>query len=180
MIFEKKFKEQMRIDTKENNMHRGKSWLTPKEAGEILGMTGRNVTNLIKKGKIRADKDEDGRYFIEKSEFFRVYPDALEKENERNAKNSSEGSAVKLLEEKLNHMQELLSERKRQNEFLVEQLNNFTQEKKGLIESINAHTRLLEYKETQNKTLDTKDKPSELSEAKDGNFLNWRKLFKKK
>jgi len=31
-------------------------------------------TNIIKKGKLSAHRDESGQYFIDKSEFFRVYP----------------------------------------------------------------------------------------------------------
>lgn len=130
-------------------MSNEKPWLTPKEAGVLLNMTGRNVTNLIHKGKISASKDEDGRYYIDRTEIYRVYPHVFKAERERNEKKPAENVSLKLLEEKVNLLQELISEKKKQNEFLIEQLQNATTEKSKMLDSINSQARLLEYKETR-------------------------------
>jgi len=132
-----------------------RNWLTCKEAGALLNFTQRHVLNLIKKGKISAEKDEDGKFYIQKSEFFRVYPHLMQVEIDRNSENSVEQGVNKVLEERIRHLQEMVDEKKKQNEFLTEQLSNFTQEKSKMLDAINSHTRLLEFKETSGKSHST-------------------------
>lgn len=133
-------------------MNKEKTWLTCREASVLLNYTQRHMINLIKKGKITADKDEDGKYYINKSEFFRVYPNAMKVEVDGTSEKSMEGHARKLLEEKIRHLQEIVDEKKKQNEFLTEQLSNFTHEKSKMLDAINSHARLLEFKETTGKS----------------------------
>lgn len=128
-----------------------RSWLTCREAGKILNYTQRHILNLIKNGKISADKDDDGRYYIQKAELYRVYPHILEVEKDRSAKKPDGKNTLKFLEEKIRHLEEMVGEKSKQNEFLVEQLNNFTQEKSKMLEAINSNARLLEFKETSGK-----------------------------
>jgi len=129
-------------------MNNEKIWLTPKEAGDLIDMTSRNVTNLIRDGKIKAERDESGRFHIQKSEFYRVFPRALDSEIERNLKKMPpENTASKLLEEKNNHLMELIKEKAKQIDFLKEQLDNFNQEKSKMLDAISIHARLLEYKQ---------------------------------
>ena len=58
------------------------------ECAKLLGITSRAVQKYIKEGKISAVKNEKGRYEIDKSEFYRVFPDAYisEKPPEKYAK----------------------------------------------------------------------------------------------
>lgn len=146
-----------------------KSWVTCKEAAVILNYTQRHIINLIKKGKISAERDENGKHVIQKAELFRVYPDAFPKEIEETEKNIFGYENKRLLEEKIKHLQELLEEKRRQNDFLTQQLNNFTEEKLKLIETINGHIRLLEYKESSEKIIRDKTQP----------IPKWKSLFKK-
>jgi len=129
-----------------------KTWLTCREAGKLLNCTQRHVLNLIKKGKLSADRDDTGKYFIQKSEFFRAYPDAMGVEIDGNSAKSPGNEDMRLLEEKIRHLEEIAEERKRQTDFLKEQLSNFTAEKSKMLDAINSHTRLLEYKETNGKS----------------------------
>lgn len=136
-------------------MNNEKNWLSCKEAARLLNITQRHVGNLIGKGKFRAEKNDDGKFIIMKSEFFRVYPYLLTIENDRNDENSLEQGTKKVMEEKIRHLQEMIDEKRKQNEFLIEQLSNFTNEKSKMLDAINSHTRLLEYKETSAKTIHT-------------------------
>lgn len=152
-------------------MSEEKVWLSCKQAAELLNCTDRNITTLIARGKLSAKKDENGKYFIQKAEFFRVYPEAIKREKERSDENLGGKYSIKLLEERVRHLQEMIDEKKKHNDFLVQQLNNYTDEKSKMLEAINSHTRLLEYKETIDKS-----KGEFLGEKKGS---NWRWPFKK-
>lgn len=136
-----------------------KSWLTCKEVAVLLNFTQRHIHNLINSGKLSAERDESGKFYINKSEFFRVYPETMSIRKPRNgAKSALKSTAkfpeekgqetTKFLEEKVRHLQEMVAEKNRHNDFLVEQLSNFTQEKSKMLDAITSHTRLLEHKET--------------------------------
>ncbi|PJD92485.1 MAG: hypothetical protein CK426_05430 [Legionella sp.] len=45
-------------------------------ASEIGGCSARHIQSLIKKGRLFAKRDDRGNYHIDKSEFYRVVPDA--------------------------------------------------------------------------------------------------------
>ncbi len=128
-------------------MKDGKNFLTCKEAADIAGYTQRHILNIIKKGTLSATRDESGQYFIDKSEFYRVYPKANIVVTTGNTSKSSDDSSKKLLEEKIRHLEELIKEKNKMNEFLTEQLQNFTFEKTKMLEAITSHTRLLEHKD---------------------------------
>ncbi len=138
----------MEIFGRREKMKIEKSWLTCREAASLLNYTQRHIVNLIKKGKLSADKDENGKYFIEKSEFFRVYPNATKGEPPRTEEKPAGNNSLEFLEEKIRHLQELVQEKNKHNEFLAHQLDNFTHEKSKMLEAINSHARLLEYKES--------------------------------
>lgn len=146
-----------------------KTWLTCKEAALLLNCTQRHVLNLIKKKNISADRDEAGKYFIHKSEFFRVYPHAMSVENERNEEKFGGNEAMKVLEEKVRHLQEMVDEKKKQNEFLLGQLDINTNEKSKMLDAINNHARLLEFKETGGKA------PSSADEKRGFNWWPFKK-----
>lgn len=150
-----------------------KTWLTCKEAAILLNFTQRHILNLINKGKISAERDETGKYFIQKAEFFRVFPEALQVEPDGKDAKSLEKDTTKVLEEKIRHLQEMVDEKKKQNDFLTQQLNHFTEEKSKMLDAIASHTRLLEFKETSGKSY-TSSKENKISK----NFDWWP--FKKR
>jgi excisionase family DNA binding protein len=123
--------------------------MTPKQAAVLLGCTARNVQNLISKGKISATR-EDGKWFIEKSEFFRVFPEAFKRSEEGNDTNKAIKSAR--IEVENDYLKEMAVQKDREIEFLRNQLESFTKEKSQMLEAITHHTRLLEHIEGPKKS----------------------------
>lgn len=121
------------------------SWLTPKQAGKLSGYTGRHITNLIIKGRLSATK-EDGKYYIDKSEFFRVFPDAHLKEQHGNSAEKAEEKAR--IEMENNLLREMSSQKDKEIEFLRNQVENVAIEKSKMLEAIVNQTRILEYQKT--------------------------------
>ena len=148
-----------------------KPWLTCREVSVLLGCSQRHVLNLIKKKNISVNRDESGKYFIDKSEFYRVYPDVMNQEKPGTTTKTIEDSTMKLLEEKIKHLEAMIDEKNKHSEFLKEQLSNFTDEKSKLLDAINGHTRLLEYKESN-----AKPNHSVKTDC-DKKSFRWSKLF---
>lgn len=118
------------------------SSLSTRMAAEIAGCSARHIQSLIKKGKLSASRDDGGNYLIDKSEFYRVFPDAHTKRSQAN--NDSDGSRI-VLEIEVQHLKELLAEKSKQNEFLYKQLEAATTEKIILLETLSSNQKLLEH-----------------------------------
>lgn len=118
------------------------SLLSTREAAEIAGYSARHIQGMIKKGKLSATRDDGGNYLIEKSEFYRVFPDA---HNKRSGANNSDESSRIVLEKEVQHLKEMLAEKSKQNEFLHKQLETATIEKTILLETLNSNQKLLEH-----------------------------------
>lgn len=132
-----------------------KTYLTCKDIAKLLNVTHRHVLNVLAKKNISTEKDDSGKHIVQKSEFFRVFPNLMNVENTGKDGKSQGNQDMKLMEEKIRHLQEMLDEKKKQNEFLMAQIsvNDLKQEK--MLDALNGHTRLLEFKETgksENKT----------------------------
>jgi len=121
------------------------SFLTPKQAGDLAGYTARHMLNIIKSGKLTATR-EDGNYYIDKAEFFRVFPEAHKKMEQRNARNITDEQARIEAEIENKFLRESIIDKEKQNEYLKQQLENFTHEKNKLIDVLHSNTRLLEHK----------------------------------
>lgn len=119
------------------------AFLSPSSAAKLAGFSSRHITNLITKGKLSATK-EDGKYKIEKSEFFRLFPDAHKKEKESDP-NSKDMEKARMEVENM-MLKEMSSQKDREIQFLRSQLETFNQEKSQMLEAINHHARLLEHK----------------------------------
>lgn len=124
-------------------MSENSSLLSTREAAEISGFSARHIQNIIKKGKLSATRDEGGNYLIDKSEFYRVFPDT---HNKGNTENGDEDSTRTVLEIKIQHLKEMLAEKNKQNEFLQRQLETASAEKTMLLETLSSNQKLLEYK----------------------------------
>ena len=103
-----------------------------KQAAKLIGCSTRHVQKQIKDGRLSATRDKGNKYLIDKSEFYRVYPDLMV----RSATNRSESvreqddSQVKLLKE--------------ENAFLKEQLNVANNEKKLILSALDNAQRLID------------------------------------
>ena len=93
-------------------------------------------------GKLSAVRVNGGNYLIDKSEFFRVFPDA---NTQRKVANTSEQSSRTVLEVEVKYLKEMLAEKTKQNEFLYKQLEVANTEKSALIETISSNQKLLEH-----------------------------------
>ena len=116
-------------------------WFSCKEAAEALNFTQRHIVNLIKKGKLKAEY-ENGKYIIPKDDFFRVFPHAIKQEENKNV----ESAVIKFLEEKICYLEEIIVEKRKENEFLREQLNRATSEKSKMLDTLNGYIKFLERK----------------------------------
>lgn len=113
--------------------------LSTREAAELLGCSARKIQKLIAQGKLCAHRDDTGSYKIDKSEFYRVFPETFPREEMRTeATNGEQNERTRLLEEQVKFLKEM-------NCLLKEQLDNATSEKGKLIDTLNSNQRLLEY-----------------------------------
>jgi hypothetical protein len=138
------------------------SWLTPNQAGELIDLTGRQIQNLIKSGKIPGTK-EDGRYYINKSDLFRIYPKAFAHENAMNTTRIDTEIVRKEHENEL--LKQLVRQTEKEVEFLRNQLLVSNREKEKMLDTITVNTRLLEHKKGY--------------EEEKNNPLKWLNIFKK-
>lgn len=152
-----------------------KTYLTCKDIAKLLGVTHRHVLNVLSKKNISTEKDESGKHIVQKSEFFRVFPKLMNKEQSGTEEKSDGNQAMKLMEEKIRHLQEMLDEKKKQNEFLMGQISLGDDKQTKMLDAINAHSRLLEFKEA---TKSTAELPSS-SSGKAGKKFSIKKLFGK-
>jgi DNA-binding transcriptional MerR regulator len=118
------------------------SLLGTRMAAEIAGCSARHIQSLIKKGRLSASRDDSGNYLIDKSEFYRVFPDAHTK---RIVTHNDEFGSRTALEVEVKYLKEMLTEKANQNEFLHKQLEAANTEKSALIETITSNQKLLEH-----------------------------------
>lgn len=131
-------------------MSENNSVINTREAAKILECTARHIQNLIKNGRISASRDECGNYVIDKSEFYRVFPDSY---NKRSKAKSEEDISRITFEMEIKHLKAMLEEKTKQNDFLYKQLDTITIEKTMLIETLNSNQKLLENQNPKRKKI---------------------------
>ncbi len=119
------------------------SWLTPKQAGALAGFTARHIQKLISSGKLSATR-EDGKYYIDKSEFFRVFPGAHR--DERGGSISTNTAEIDRLRFEIEMLKQLNSQKDKEVDFLREQVLSISHEKLKMLDTLASTTRLLEHK----------------------------------
>ena len=104
-----------------------------KQAAELIGCSTRHVQKQINDGRLSATRDKGKKYLIDKSEFYRVYPDLMVRTATNKAEVVSEQDdfRVKLLKE--------------ENAFLKEQLSAVNNEKKQILSALDNAQRLIEF-----------------------------------
>ena len=105
--------------------------ISAKEASEIAGCSIRKIQKMVKSGAISAQRGDGGKYLIDKSEFYRVFPDLMERPAAKPVREPSE-QEIRLLRE--------------QNGFLKEQLQIANEEKKSLLKTLESIQKLIELK----------------------------------
>ena len=66
------------------------SFMSTREAAKEAGYSPRQLQNYITSGKLSATRGSDGKYLIDRSEFYRVFPDAYKQKSQENTKEISE------------------------------------------------------------------------------------------
>ena len=133
------------------NISANNSSITTKEAAEASGFSTRHIQKLITRGKLSAIRDNGKNYLINKSEFYRVFPTAHINEQARIHAHNDDNSSRTVLEAEVRHLQAMLAEKNKQNEFLHQQLEAATTEKAALLESLKSNQNFLEHQETTRK-----------------------------
>jgi excisionase family DNA binding protein len=118
-------------------MDEKESRLDVKQAAELVGCSTRHIQKIIKNGTLSAYRDKGNKYLIDKSEFYRIFPDL----KPRTSTETGEQEDNQLL---------FLKE---QNEFLKEQLEYAHSEKKSLLSALENAQRMIEYKPVKRKRL---------------------------
>ena len=104
-----------------------------KQAAKLIGCSTRHVQKQIKEGRLSATRDKGNKYLIDKSEFYRVYPDLMVRPATKFSESVREQDdlQVKLLKE--------------ENAFLKEQLKSANNEKKQILSALDNAQRLIEF-----------------------------------
>lgn len=86
--------------------------LTLKQAAEQSGKSKSTIQRAIKKGKLSAEKNDDGTYAIDPSELSRVYPATLTQHSDEPLRNSDEllETKVAMLEDQLSRERETVDD----------------------------------------------------------------------
>lgn len=152
-----------------------KTYLTCKDIAQLLNVTHRHVLNVLAKKNISTVKDESGKHIVHKSEFFRVFPELMNKSVNGKQEKLDGNQAMKLMEEKIKHLEAMLDEKKKQNEFLIGQISVNDDKQSKMLDAINSHSRLLEFKESTKSVNDS----THLSDKNHEKF-SLKRIFRKK
>ena len=127
--------------------------LNTRQASEESGMSARHIQRMITTGKLSATRSNGGVYLIDKSEFYRVFPEAHNRDSGRQKANNVGDNARQALENEVRHLQAMLTEKdkqndllNKQNEFMQKQLETATVEKTMLLETLSSNQKLLEHR----------------------------------
>lgn len=140
----------------DNNM----THLTTREASEKSGKSHQQIQRLIRGGKLSAIRDERGNYLIERSEFYRVFPDAFVEHHD--ALFNANLMRHRCIND-VTHLEAMLAEKIQQNEFLKKQLElsskqlefahtqleSATLEKTRLLDTIGNQQKLIEHQSSK-------------------------------
>lgn len=127
-------------------MKDSESWLSPRQAGLLVGYSARHVQNFIMNGKLSASKI-DGRYYIDKAELFRVFPKEHKIIEEKDPDKIELKTAKIEMENEF--LRTMLENKEKENEFLKNQIEKHDVKEKQMMEAITHHTRLLEHHSTK-------------------------------
>jgi predicted site-specific integrase-resolvase len=115
------------------------------EAAKLSGFSLRHIQNMIKDGRLSASRTESGSYSIDKSEFFRVFPDAHPETRRRKQTQGSSDESRIVHETEIKYLKQI-------NELLQAQLDEAKsliekseKEKTALFDALGSTQKLLEH-----------------------------------
>jgi Fic family protein len=114
------------------------NFLTVRQSSDILDISERTITRQINTGKLSATKSDTGSWQIEKSEFYRVYPEYNPK-----TRTDKESDKIRLMAD--NNNIEIIELLKKQIVLLEDQLRQSNQEKETILDTLRSNQRMLEH-----------------------------------
>jgi len=123
------------------NMGEQNSRIDAKQAAKLIDSSARHIQQLIKRGTLSASRGKGNKYLIDKSEFYRVFPDLIPR---------TAASTREHVREQENNQLLFLKE---QNEFLKEQLEHASTEKRSLLNALESAQRMIEFKPQKRRRL---------------------------
>lgn len=130
-------------------MNNSKTYIGSKEAAQLMDCSLRKVQKMIRTGRMAAQKD-GGKYFIDRSELFRVFPMAFKNTPEGKIIDNSINVATADVE--VDYLKGIVEDKKKEIESLREQIKMYGEENKKLVEVVNSYLRLVESNEAGKKT----------------------------
>lgn len=122
-----------------------KAALTTRQAADESGMSARHIQRMITAGKLSATRSDGGVYLIDPAEFYRVFPEAHVRDSDRQKPSNVGDSSRQTLEAEVRHLQVMLAEKSKQNEFLHKRLESSEAKEAALIETLSSNLKLLEH-----------------------------------
>lgn len=115
------------------------------EAAKLAGFSLRHIQNMIKDGRLSASRTENGSYSIDKSEFFRVFPDAHPEARKRKQMQNSPDELRIVHETEIKYLKQINDLLQAQLDEAKALIDKSEKEKTALFDALGSTQKLLEY-----------------------------------
>lgn len=113
------------------------------EAAKLSGYSLRHIQNMIKDGRLSAARTENNSYSIDKSEFFRVFPDAHPEVKQRKKMQSSPDELRIVHETEIKYLKQINDLLQAQLDEAKSLIEKSEKEKTALFEALGSTQKLL-------------------------------------
>lgn len=115
------------------------------EAAKLSGYSLRHIQNMIKDGRLSAARTENNSYSIDKSEFFRVFPDVHPEAKQRKQMQSSPDELRIIHETEIKYLKQINDLLQAQLDEAKSLIEKSEKEKNALFEALGSTQKLLEH-----------------------------------
>ena len=115
------------------------------EAAKLSGFSLRHIQNMIKDGRLSASRTENGSYSIDKSEFFRVFPDAHPEARQRKQMQNSSDELRIAHETEIKYLKQINDLLQAQLDEAKALIDKSEKEKTALFDALGSTQKLLEH-----------------------------------
>lgn len=115
------------------------------QAAKLAGCSLRHIQNMIKDGRLSATRTENNSYSIDKSEFFRVFPDAHPEVRQRKQMQSSPDELRIVHETEIKYLKQINDLLQAQLDEAKSLIEKSEKEKTALFEALGSTQKLLEH-----------------------------------
>jgi hypothetical protein len=115
------------------------------EAAKLSGFSLRHIQNMIKNGRLSASRTENGSYSIDKSEFFRVFPDTHPEAKQRKQMQNSPDELRIVHETEIKYLKQINDLLQAQLDEAKALIEKSEKEKTALFDALGSTQKLLEH-----------------------------------